>query len=87
MSDDDDDDPQKKTREALWQRVAVGAFSGILWLVSILPTWLAYAIGDALAVLWFLWWSLQDRRGRRHEEEDEEEEERDDDFGVLGRDI
>ncbi len=65
MSDDDDDDPQKKTREALWQRVAVGAFSGILWLVSILPTWLAYAIGDTLAVLWFLWWSLQDRRGRR----------------------
>jgi len=62
---DDDDDPQKPAREALWQRVVVGAFAGVIWFVGMLPTWLAYAIGDLMAVPWFLWWSLRDRSGRR----------------------
>lgn len=65
MSDDDDDDPKKPAREALWQRLVVGTFAGLLWVVGALPTWLAYALGDLLAVVWFLWWGLQDRRGRR----------------------
>ncbi|MCU0866068.1 MAG: lysophospholipid acyltransferase family protein [Planctomycetes bacterium] len=62
---DDDQDPPKPTREALWQRLAVGCLSGLIWLVGILPTWLAYGLGLLLAVPWFLWWSLHDRRGRR----------------------
>lgn len=52
-------------RDALWQRLAVGAFAGVIAIVAWLPTWLAYALGDVLAVLWFAWWSLHDRRGRR----------------------
>lgn len=62
---DDDDDPQRPAREALWQRLVVGIFAGLIWLVGALPTWLAYALGDLLAVPWFLWWSLRDRGGRR----------------------
>ncbi len=65
MSDDDDDDPSNKAHEALWQRVLVGGFAGVIWLTGALPTWLVYAIADLLAVPWFLWWSLHDRRGRR----------------------
>jgi lauroyl/myristoyl acyltransferase len=64
MNDDDDDDPKRPAREALWQRVVVGAFAFVLWLVGALPTWLAYAIGDLLAVPWFLFWLVKDRRGR-----------------------
>ena len=30
-----------------------------------MPTWLAYAVFDVLAVPWFLWWSVFDRSGRR----------------------
>ena len=63
MSDDDIDRPSR--REALWQRLVVGALAGLIWLVGALPTWLAYGIGTALAVPWFLWWSCQDRGGRR----------------------
>ena len=65
MSDDDDDDRKRPTREALWQRLVVGLFAGLIWLVGALPTWLAYGLGTLLAVPWFLWWSLHDRRGRR----------------------
>jgi len=67
MSDDDDDPtpPRKATREALWQRVVVGAFAGLVWLVGALPTWFAYGLGTLLAIPWFLYWSLKDRRGRR----------------------
>lgn len=64
MSDDDDDD-KRPTREAVWQRVVVGAFAGVIWFVGVLPGWLAYTLGDLLAVPWFLWWSVRDRRGRR----------------------
>lgn len=62
---DDDDDPQRPAREALWQRLVVGAFAGLIRLVGALPTWLAYTLGDLMAVPWFVYWSLRDRRGRR----------------------
>lgn len=68
MSDDelDDDRPRDRTRrEPLWQRLVVAAFAGLLWLVSILPTWLAYGLGTLLAIPWFLWWCVHDRRGKR----------------------
>jgi KDO2-lipid IV(A) lauroyltransferase len=65
MSDDDDDKPQRPAREALWQRVVVGAFAGVIRLLGALPGWLAYGIGTALAVPWFLWWLVNDRGGRR----------------------
>ena len=68
MSDDEPDDDRPRTstrREPLWQRLVVGAFAGVLWLVSILPTWLAYGLGTLLAIPWFLWWCVHDRRGKR----------------------
>jgi KDO2-lipid IV(A) lauroyltransferase len=66
MSDDDDDDrPQRPAREALWQRVVVGAFAGVIRLLGALPAWLAYGLGTTFAVPWFLWWAVSDRRGRR----------------------
>ena len=65
MSDDDDDDKPRPAREALWQRLVVGAFAGLIWLVGVLPNWLAYALGDLMAVPWFLFWLGKDRRGRR----------------------
>ena len=66
MTDDDDDaTPRSRTREALWQRLVVGAFAGLIRLVGVLPNRLAYALGDLLAVPWFLYWSLRDRGGRR----------------------
>ncbi|MBX3464434.1 MAG: lysophospholipid acyltransferase family protein [Planctomycetes bacterium] len=66
MSDDETDPPPgRAAREALWQRAATGALAGVIWLVGALPTPLAYLLGDLLAVPWWLWWSLHDRRGRR----------------------
>lgn len=66
MTDDDDDPkPRRAAREALWQRVVVAGFAGLIRLVAALPTWLAYALGDLLAVPWFVYWSLRDRQGRR----------------------
>lgn len=63
--DDDDDDRPRPAREALWQRLVVGAFAGLIWLIGALPNWLAYALGDLMAVPWFLFWLCKDRRGRR----------------------
>lgn len=60
-----DEERTKPPREALWQRLVVGLLAFVIWFVSILPSWLAYAIGDLLAIPWFLYWSLHDRRGRR----------------------
>jgi KDO2-lipid IV(A) lauroyltransferase len=68
LRDDDDDDlPTRRagSREPLWQRVVVGAFAGLVWLVGALPTWLAYGLGTLMAIPWFLFWSLKDRRGKR----------------------
>lgn len=62
---DDENDRRPPEREALWQRLAVGALSGLIRLVGALPTPVAYGIGTLLAVPWFLFWSLRDRRGRR----------------------
>lgn len=62
MSDEDDDAPAKQRREALWQRAVVGLFAGIIWLVGALPTWLAYLIGDLLAIPWYLWWRISSLR-------------------------
>jgi KDO2-lipid IV(A) lauroyltransferase len=59
------DREQRPRREALWQRLAVGAVAGLIALIAWLPGWLAYALGDLLAVPWFVYWSLHDRRGRR----------------------
>ena len=60
-----DNENTKLPREALWQRIAVGIFAAGIWFISILPTRLAYAIGDLLAVPWFLVWCVRDRKGRR----------------------
>ena len=60
-----DPSPKKPPREALWQRVVVGLLAALIWSISILPSWLAYALGDLLAIPWWLYWSLHDRRGRR----------------------
>ncbi len=67
MSDDPEDDEGRPgaRREALWQRLAVGIVAALIWTAGALPAWLAYAIGDALAVPWFLWWCVHDRAGRR----------------------
>ncbi|HEX5054720.1 MAG TPA: lysophospholipid acyltransferase family protein [Planctomycetota bacterium] len=62
-SDDDTDRPAR--REALWQRLAVGLLAAAIWTVGALPTGLAYAAGDALAVPWYLWWRCHDPRGKR----------------------
>ncbi|MBL8748351.1 MAG: lysophospholipid acyltransferase family protein [Planctomycetes bacterium] len=62
---EDDPDPPHPPREALWQRLVVGAFAALIHTIGALPAWLAYAIGDLCAVPWFLWWCLHDRRGRR----------------------
>ena len=66
--DDDDDDPQpmrRQSREPLWQRLAVGLLAALIRTIAALPTWLAYALGDLLAVPWCLYWALRDRGGRR----------------------
>lgn len=52
-------------RGALWQRIAVGGLAFVIWLVAAMPAWLAFAIGDLMAVPWFLWWLVTDRGGRR----------------------
>lgn len=67
MTTDDEDDgpPAVRAREALWQRLVVGVFAGVIWTIGALPCWLAYAIGDLCAVPWFLWWCVHDRGGRR----------------------
>jgi len=62
---DDDDDHKRAPREALWQRAVVAAFAGLMGCVGALPTRLAYALGDLLAVPWFLFWLVKDRGGRR----------------------
>ena len=52
-------------REAFWQRPAVAVLGGMIWLFGALPPRLTYLITDVLAVPWFLFWLLHDRRGRR----------------------
>lgn len=59
------EEPTKLPREALWQRLAVGCLAAMIWSVAILPTWMAYLLGDLIALPWFLYWSLRDRSGRR----------------------
>ena len=57
--------PAPRLREPLWQRFVIGCLGFAIWVVSILPQWLAYLIGDLIAVPWFLYWSVFDFRGRR----------------------
>jgi KDO2-lipid IV(A) lauroyltransferase len=65
MSDDDDPEPvPSRRREPLWQRLAVGMLALLIATIAALPTRLAYALGSLLAVPWYLYWSLRDRRGR-----------------------
>lgn len=52
-------------REPLWQRAIVGCLAAVIWLIAYLPSWLAYFVGDLIAIPWFLYWVLRDRAGRR----------------------
>jgi len=65
MSDDDNDTPRQPSRDALWQRAAVGVVAALIAALGALPTALAYGFGTLLAVPWFLWWCVKDRGGRR----------------------
>ncbi len=67
MSEDDDDDPQprRSRREPLWQRFTVALLAGLIAAIAALPTWLAYGLGNLLALPWWAYWSLRDRGGRR----------------------
>lgn len=66
MPDPTDDKPTpKQPREPLWQRVAVGCLRLTIWLIAYMPSWLAYLIGDLIAIPWFVYWSFRDRKGRR----------------------
>ncbi|HEX6810201.1 MAG TPA: lysophospholipid acyltransferase family protein [Planctomycetota bacterium] len=58
-------DPPKSPREALWQRLAAGMLSMWIWAIGAVPAWVAYALGDMMAVPWYLWWRCSDPRGRR----------------------
>jgi KDO2-lipid IV(A) lauroyltransferase len=55
----------KTMRGPIWQRILVGCLAFVIWIISILPTWLAYFIGDLFAIPWFLYWSVRDRKGKR----------------------
>lgn len=64
---DDDDDPQPargNRKEALWQRLAVAVLAAVIAGIAALPTWLAYGLGRLLALPWFCYWLVRDRRGR-----------------------
>lgn len=50
-------------REPIWQRLTIAGLTFVIWVVSILPNWLAYLIGDLLAIPWYCYWSLRDRKG------------------------
>lgn len=52
-------------RDALWQRLLVGALAVSIRTIAALPRPIAYGLGYLLAVPWFLFWSLRDRGGRR----------------------
>ena len=52
-------------QDRLWQRALIGALAAVIRLIHALPAWVAYALGDLLAVPWFIYWSLHDRRGVR----------------------
>lgn len=54
-----------RRREPLWQRALVGSFAALISTIHRMPAWMAYSIGDALALPWFVYWSLHDRRGRQ----------------------
>ena len=58
-------DQPTESKGPIWQRVLVGGLAFGIWLVSILPTWLAYLLGDLIAIPWFLYWSVRDRQGKR----------------------
>ena len=58
-------DSGAEPRGALWQRAVVGVVAAVIAAIAWLPGWLAYAVGDLLAVPWFLYWSMHDRRGKR----------------------
>lgn len=60
-----DEPAPEAPREPIWQRIVVSLLSFGIWIISILPRWLAYFIGDLLAIPWFLYWSIRDRSGKR----------------------
>jgi Kdo2-lipid IVA lauroyltransferase/acyltransferase len=60
-----DKNSKEPARGALWQRAVVGVVAVLIWGISVLPSFLAYVIGDVLAVFWFIAWSFRDPRGKR----------------------
>jgi KDO2-lipid IV(A) lauroyltransferase len=59
------DAPPPRAREPLWHGVVIGIASGVIWCFGAMPAWLAYRIGDLLAVPWYLYWRVSDLAGRR----------------------
>jgi len=56
---------ESRPREPLWQRCITGCLAAILWVIAYLPVSLAYFLGDLIAIPWFIYWSLRDRKGQR----------------------
>lgn len=51
-------------REAQWRRALVGVLGAVVYALGALPARVCYLLTDLLAVPWFLYWCLADRRGR-----------------------
>ncbi|MFM1870713.1 MAG: hypothetical protein RL398_135 [Planctomycetota bacterium] len=58
-------DERRAGREPWWQRAAVGLLATLIAVIAALPNPLAYGFGYLLAVPWWCYWSLRDRRGKR----------------------
>lgn len=66
MTNEPEEKPATKApRGPIWQRAAVGFLRIVIWVIAMLPTWLAYLIGDLFAIPWFLYWTVRDRGGKR----------------------
>lgn len=50
--------------ETAWQWPVVALANLLVWTLGRLPAWLAYGIGDLLAVPWYIYWRCRDPRGR-----------------------
>ena len=62
---DDDTGDARKKRSPWWHAVVAGGLRATTWTFGRMPTFVAYAIADLLAVPIALLWSLQDRKGKR----------------------
>lgn len=59
-----DDKPERPLPEPWWQWPVVALANLLVWTLGRLPAWLAYGIGDLLALPWYCYWRLRDPRGR-----------------------